>query len=280
MTLIDRVNLFISLFVDTLHNIGRWRAWLVLLVYFAVNLLVLYVHRDFLSPMFYSLVNLWAHILDSTRAPYFSHYPQHFILLGDYYAWSKLIVGVLAEGIILGYVARSFGEVYLGSPKEPWQPKHKLSSRYLQFLIVWVVFNGLTVAAGMIVPDVFSPLIDGPRRALAFSFFIMPALFTILFAVFMFAIPMVAVRDMNAFQALGKSVLMFLRRPFTCFFLSVTILIVPLFLSALTAQPGVIIDKFRPELLYWLLVAGLVTEVAANFFWMGATVRYLAQPDE
>ena len=74
--------------------------------------------------------------------------------------------------------------------------------------------------------------------------------------------------------------LLFVRRPFVCFFLATLVLALPVFIAALSSQTSDIVDKFRPELVYWLVLFGLLAEVPANFFWMGAAIRFLAEPEE
>jgi hypothetical protein len=36
-----------------------------------------------------------------------------------------------------------------------------------------------------------------------------------------------------------------------------------------------IVEKFKPELVYWLLLAGLAADVLFYFFWIGTAVRLL-----
>ena len=38
-----------------------------------------------------------------------------------------------------------------------------------------------------------------------------------------------------------------------------------------------IVQKFQPELVAYLLLAGLVAEMIAYFFWMGVGTRYLVE---
>jgi hypothetical protein len=41
-----------------------------------------------------------------------------------------------------------------------------------------------------------------------------------------------------------------------------------------------IIEKFRPELVYWVLLAGLAVNALASFLWMGTAVRFLIDEEE
>ena len=50
--------------------------------------------------------------------------------------------------------------------------------------------------------------------------------------------------------------------------------------SAAAGRPVTIIEKFRPELVYWVLLAGLGFNLIASFFWMGTAVRFLIEEEE
>jgi len=47
----------------------------------------------------------------------------------------------------------------------------------------------------------------------------------------------------------------------TCFFLSLDILVVPISISIIASRLAEIEEKFKPELVYWLLLAGLAADV-------------------
>jgi hypothetical protein len=53
----------------------------------------------------------------------------------------------------------------------------------------------------------------------------------------------------------------------------------PYLLSRIAGRSEQIVWNFRPELVYWVMLAGLVVELVANFFWMGTAVRFLLEHD-
>ena len=105
MSILDSINRFITLFLDTIKQFGRFRAWAILLGYFLINWLILYAHYDFTSPLFYTLVTTWTNLIDAGNADAFTHYPAQFYHLSDFYGWAKFGVGVVFEGLVLGAVA-------------------------------------------------------------------------------------------------------------------------------------------------------------------------------
>ena len=146
-------------------------------------------------------------------------------------------------------------------------------------MLAWLVINLLTIGIGTILPDILAPFLDGPRRMAAFNFVVMPGAYVFILALFFVAIPSIAVKGDNVFRGLLRALKIFIRYPITCLFLSAFILAGPIFISILSSYAWDIIERFRPELVYWILVAGLGSELLANFFWMGTSVRLLAEPE-
>lgn len=278
MSLIERINHYFLLILDTLKLAGLGRAWLILLAYFLVNWMLLYAHFDFMSPLFYGAVKLWTSTVNPGLAQVFTHYPQHFALMDYYFGWSKIIVGLLLEGLVLGLVARSFTRRVFrrgrgGESRSIW-------SLWFHLVIVWAVLNGLWFLLGSVVPSLAQPLLTSTKRILAFSFVALPGLFMVVFAVLYAALPAVVVYGDNALKAILRSIRLFLSRPFTSFFLAAAVLVVPSVLAALVSRPEEIINRFRPELIYYLLLAGLIVEVPAYFLWMGTAVHFLRDTED
>jgi len=278
MNLLDKFNQFLLLFLETIRQFGRWRIWGVLFLYLVLHWLILYGHYQYVKTPFYGWLSPWIDLVGGDRSVAFSHYPQQFYYLGRFAGWAKLVVSLLVEGAILGFVAALFWRSFTGELVEG--PRRSGVTRWINLVLAWAVLNGLMMAAGQLLPAIAGPWLTGPRRVLAFSYVVMPFFFTLIFAVMYFAIPRVAIMGENVLVAIGRSMAVFFRRPLTVFFAAFLVLVVPVLLNAVTSRPAGIIDGFRPELIYWLLAASLVIEMIANFFWMGTAVRFLIEPEE
>ena len=276
MNILDRINFFIQLFLDALRQLFSGRIWAPLVLYAALQWLVLYAHYQFNDPNLFGVMSFWTDFVRADYATAFTHYPQHFVLLGYYYGWAKMLIGLPLEGLILGLVARRFYFRYTGE----W-PQNRLSfGTWINLILIWVVMTALLTAAGQFLPTALSSLIDSPRRMLAFAFVVVPALYSFIVALFYLAIPMLAIGRMNFLTAISRSLKGFIRRPIMFFSLAGVSLAGPLLVGALTSQPSKIVDGFKPELVYWLIAASLVLEAIAYFFWMGTAVRYLDRTGE
>jgi len=274
VNLLDSINQFLRLLFGTFRQLGRGRIWLPLVAYFAIQWLVLYAHYDYLRPPFYELISRWSSLFGADMATAFSHYPQHFLLLGQFSGWAKLGIGLILEGVVLGMVAGMFHRRFTDS-----QSDRSAWSAWFDLVLIWVVINGLMLVATIYLPGWLGSLIDSPRRMLALNLGLQPFIFTLVLALFFTAIPMVMVKGSGGLKALVESVRLFVRRPFTFLGLAGTVLVVPILLGFIVSRPTNIVDSFKPELIYWLLTVVLVAEMLAYFLWMGTAVRFLSEED-
>ncbi len=280
MPMLKHLNAFITLLVDTIKQMGRGKIWLILALYLGLGWILLFVHYKAVSPGFYGLVSVWTRLFGEDASTRFFHYPGHFYYLSYFFGWAKLIVGVLLEGLFLGTAALMFRNAFADSPG-PLGASFRAQVKVWGHLVaVSVIFNGIITLAGLFLPIAAAPWIEGyARRTAAFEFAFMPLVFTVLLSLFYFAIPVVAIHGQSWRQGILRSLKIFLRRPMTCFFLSGLVLFVPVLLAALADRSDIIISKFRPELVFWLLMAGLFAELLANFFWMGTAARFLIEDE-
>ncbi len=275
------INLFIGLLVDTLKQFGRAKIWLILFLYFLVNWLVLYAHYDFVSPFFYTLISFWTGFVDSERAVGFTHYPTQFLLMPYFFGWAKLLIGAIIEGAFLGAAALVFANRFLHLDEEERPPVFSVLTRWIHLVIAWVILNGLMLVANDQLQSFFRPFVSGsPRRELALEFLVLPVVYVCILSLLFFAIPSIVVFRENVFKAIKRSLVICIERPIAVILCSALVLVVPVLLSAASGRPAVIVEKFRPELVYWILWIGLVADMVVNFFWMGMATRYLAEEEQ
>lgn len=280
MSFIKDLNNFASILLDVLKNLGRGKAWLSLLVYMSILAAALVAHFQHLSPLFYGPIHFLTSLISSDLSERFYHYPSHFLYLPWFYGWAKLVLSVLLEGLFLGTAALAFWYGYRRNQSNDGLFKTALR-RWPHFIAVSIIFNGLITGVSYLLPQLFhSMLISSPRRQLAFEFAVLPAIYCVLLALFFIAIPAVAVRSESFLKAIKRSFSLALHRPFSLLILSLLILVVPLLLSAAANRPEIIIEKFRPDLVFWILLIGLVAEMVANYLWMAAAVRFLADDQD
>ena len=280
MSLLSGINHFIGLFLDSLRSLGRGRIWFLLLLNLLINLLVLYSHYDFQSPIFYGVINWWTNLFDSGRAIGFTHYPGHLLLLPYFNGWAKFFVSMAVEGAILGGVAVAFFRTFVDVGKRERQSVAGALWLWVQLILAWLLVNGLILLVNTQLPDLVTDFLQGsPRRQDVFDLLVLPSIYVVILALFYFAIPFAAIYRTNIIKAAGNSIRIFFQRPITCLALAAFMLAVPVIIGATVGQQELIVDKFKPELIYWLLLVGLVVDVFVNFFWMGTAARVLAEEE-
>lgn len=278
MRIVAGINRLVLIIMDTLRQLFTWRIWVVLVGYYALQWLVLYAHYQFMSPAFGWLSSITLSFQDPQRAVAFSHYPAHLILLPGVFGWAKLGLGVLLEGLVLGIVATEFSRKFAGPGRTPGG---SIINIWLNLAVVWIVINALAVALGEFVPSMLASKLYSPKRIAAFTFVLMPALFTICTALFFYAIPIVVTTRKNAFVALGQAAGYCFRNPFTTLVLTVLVVTGPVLIAAITgAYATTIVEKFRPELIYWLMVVGIAVEMISAFFWIGFATRLVTDSSD
>ncbi len=273
MRFIAGVNRLLSIVADTFRQLFTWRIWGVLALYYFVQWLVLLAHYQFTSPVFGWLASITLSFQQTDRAVAFTHYPAHLILLPGIFGWAKFALGFLAEGLVFGFVAMEFRKRF--SREEP--QTRSVFSMWIHLLIIWAVINGLALALGEFVPSLLASKLYSQKRIAAFAFVLMPALFTIVSALFFYSFAVIVSSKRSALSALGQALKLFGRNPITTLILTFMVIVVPVLLSAITgAYATTLVDKFRPELVYWLLVVGICVDMISAFFWMGFTARLVA----
>jgi hypothetical protein len=103
----------------------------------------------------------------------------------------------------------------------------------------------------------------------------MPGIYIFVVALFFYAIPYAAIYRASAFTSLFSSLKYFMKNPITSILLSVLILMVPVSISIIMNTPNIIVEKFYPELVYWILATGLFIDIFIFFFWMGTATSFL-----
>lgn len=277
MNTLERINRFLGLFLGTFRNLFSGKIWLMLFIYLFANWFILFAHHNFSSPFFFNIISIWGKIFGAEQFKVFTHYPGHFLLLGVYFGWAKFIFGLIFEGLLLGFIAREFYRRYDHSKSNF---KNTLKQSWLSLVVGWLIVNGLLLIISIGLPEFLQDYLwSSPRRQMIFDYLIMPSIFTFIFALFYFVLPGIAIYGWSVPKSISVSVRYFLSNPLTCLFLAGTVLSGPILISFVNNHPEIIVDKFKPELVYLLLIVSLVVDVFANFFWMGTSVKFLSDEE-
>lgn len=276
------VNRFLSLYIGAFKLIFRARAWAALLAYALVCWLLLYMLYDLSVPAFHAFATWWVAVLDkifgTDDAFLFFRFPDHLMLLADKFGWAKTVVGLFLESLVLGATARTMALMIRG--RSAAGDSKPLLSLWVHLGLAWLIVNLLTITLGNLIPDLLPFLTRSTKRLLFLQVIVLPGCFTAIFSLFVFVVPSIGVFNDSIRAAISRSLRIFISHPLTCFAMAGSILALPMLFSILSGYDALLMDRFRPELIYWILVAGLFAELVANFFWMAVAVRFLLTQDE
>jgi hypothetical protein len=280
MPLVVGLNRYISLLLTPFSCLRVWRIWQILGLYFLIVVGVLMAHLNFDTPIFHGIISLWTGLFGEEQSIGFSHYPGHFILLPYFFGWARFYLGVVAEGLVFGGLAVLLYDRMTSTRSNEQIPVRSMFSLWLPLSMGWLLIYGLWLLISLALPELLDEWLRySPRRQAAFQFGLLPLLFVVVMSVMYFVIPAIAIYRESVWSAVKRSVRLFMRTPFTFFFLSFTFAVVPLVISVLQGKAGTIVQKFNPELVVWLTLAGIVADFALMFMWVCSAVRLLVEDE-
>lgn len=278
--MLKSLNQLIALYLNTFKLFGRIKAWAFLLLIVLAYWILLYSHNNFTDPIFYGFISWWTNFWDAQYAGGFTHYPGHFILLSYYFSSAKLFLGFFLEGGLLGATAVVFYKYIYSDIENKNYTFQQNFKNWMNLIVGWAILNAILYAGYKFLPEIFSSFLwSSPRRQMLFNFAVIPFFNILVFALFFYTIPYIAIYRANVLVALKKSVSLFLKRPIFNFILSLTILFVPITISILMMDPSNLVDKFKPEIIYIGLTISLIADLFVNFFWIGTAVNYLSDQE-
>jgi hypothetical protein len=275
---VDSLNRFIALFAETLGQFRHGRIWLILLVYVALQGVVLLAHKYFFADWCAWFMQPWLALFPEALAEGFTHFPDHYLLLPTFFGWAKLVIGLAFEGLVLGGLALILYDGFIGGDKEERLSLRLLLPSWLTLSLAWFILNGLMLVVGTYLPSWMASTIESSaRRQFVFYFGLLPGIYVLILVPLYYVIPAVAIWGETLAQALRRSVFVCLDRPITTLSLAVAMLLGPVIMSVVEMRVDVLVDKFSPETVFWLMAGELIIQSLISVFWMGTAVRVLVE---
>ena len=278
MSFVLKLNWLLHSYGGPLRNIFRLKLWKPFLIYGALQLLFLLMLRWYVYPALYTVLSPLVSLLGSGRELYLSHYPGLYLLMPEVFQWGKLLIGIIFEGLFAGMTAILFYKLYVSSRGSRFQPSDAVS-RWFSLAALWLIITAVLLIINWTLPALFKSILAGsPRRAALFE--ILLRLFTVfIYGIFIYAVPALMIFRKSIWGALRLSIGYFLKFPIFSFFLALLPYLLSLPVSYATTGVDTIVDKFSPELVFYILLAGIFIDMLINFLTTGAVVRFLADQE-
>ncbi len=279
MNFIEKLNRFVGLYLTAFGTTIKGGAWLPFLIYTGLQMSALIFVVNYTNPFIYPLLSPLIVLIAGENASLFDHYPTLYLLLPFVYQWFKIAIGIIFEGLAAGLTI-----VLILRILAPTQHAGlKLAAAYKkwpQLLLVWTIITAILWSIDTYLPPIFAEqLADAPRRQMAFN--IILRLLTVgIYSILMYAIPALIVRNAGFLKSFRISIKLFIKYPIFSFFLAFIPILMTLPASYGAANADIIVQKFSPELVFYIIFAGLFVEFIANYLLMATLVKFMVDETE
>ncbi len=274
MGFIDKINRFIGLYVDTFKALKRPGILLPFLIYACFQVILLQLLVNYTNPGLYPVLSPVINLIREGGGDYFAHYPGLYTMLPLVFQYGKFALGLLFEGLMIGLTVLLFLRIF----KSDRTSDFNLSTAFKNWprlFVVWGVIAGILMIFNLYFPGFFIEYLRGsPRRLMLFDLAVRLATVGI-YSVFLYAVPSIIVYRQGIIRSFQSSLVLFLRYPLFSFFLAFVPFMLSLPISYAAANSNLIVNKFSPELVHYLLLGGVVADLVINFFLAGTIAKFL-----
>jgi hypothetical protein len=277
--LVDNFNRLVGLYVSVLKAVPRIKIWVPFMVYALLQAALLVLCVSYVNPLIYPILSPLVGLLGDKTAAAFGHYPGLYLFLPTVFQWAKLVLGLIFEGLAAGMTAVLFLWFFQLPRKSTLRLTYAVS-KWPHLLLTWVAITALLFAVNWLLPYAFSESLRGSPRLL-FAFGIALRILTVfLYSIFVYAVPSVIVHKTTFVGALGRSIRLFMSHPVFSFFLVLIPYLLSVPTSFLANRSDVIISRFSPELVFYILLVAVIADLIINFAITGAAVGFLLEEAE
>ncbi|MFH2035887.1 MAG: hypothetical protein ABIJ45_05735 [Candidatus Zixiibacteriota bacterium] len=272
---IEGLNRLMGVYISAAKTIWRISVWGPFFILFLMQLLLLACLNNYVNPHLYPLLYPLVSLLGDSRVDIMAHYPGLYLVLPSVFQYGKLALGILFEGLITGITVIAFLKIFAGSKYSGLNIKSAIR-QWHNLLLCWVVISAVLYALNSLIPPFFTEQMYGsPRRQMLFDLG-MGLMTTIFYALFIYSLPIIIISGRNFIAAIIKSLSYFRKYPIFSFFIALIAYLITLPASFLSARSETIVDKFTPEMVFYVLAFGLVLDLLINILLTGALTKFLS----
>ncbi len=279
MDFIHKLNRLIGLYASAIKSIFKAKIWPPFFLYAVLQFGVLTMCASYVHPHIYPILSPLVAFLGATRAELFGHYPGLYLLLPLVYQWGKLALGIIFEGLVTGLTVVLFADYFGRHLSSRWRLSEAFRA-WPQLFIGWLMITGILFIINWYLPEIASGMIrHSPRRA-ALVDFVLKLVTVGIYSVFIYALPTLIILRQNLFRAFATSFGYFFKYPLFSFFLALIPYLLSLPVSYLAQNSEVIVTRFTPELIYYILLIGIIIDMFINYVLTGAVTKFLIEEQE
>lgn len=268
----EKLNFLISTYIGTIKAMISFRLWtpyfLFALLSVALALLLTNPYLPVIGPILAAI----AKFLTGSEAVW--HYPDLYALLPQTHGWLTLILSVVLEALLIAAGFIMFSGHYKNAKIGFGAALGTARSKYFQIVAIWLFYSLVFLLLLIFLPKLFDPLIGGsPRRTMVFNFGVR-LLGSGILAMFMYVLPYILLDGEKLLGAVGRSVRTFGRNFISSYVLAVVPYLMVLPFSATLFDPALVVRRFSPELVLYLLIAQIAANMVASFVFASSVLRF------
>jgi len=280
MTVLNKINNFIAVFIDGLKSLFYIRLWTPFFLFAVISAFVAYM-------LLHPYNSLWSGLITSIGQSKlfggheaFLHYPTHMLLVSSVFGRVNNVISIIFESILTASAFIIFVGFFEGQKIKFGFALKQALKKYHLLILTSIIIYALFILMNELIPPIFLEMFKGsPRRILLFavvySFFIFAVL-----APFIYVMPYIIIKDEGIISAFKKSFKTFFKNSFTSYFLVFVTQILVLPFSLALNFGSIVADRFSPDMLGWLLYGQIGAYFIASIIFTAMMTRIFVEYHE
>lgn len=271
MDIVQQFNALIWSWAETLRALRRHVGVRPLLIYAAVQLVVLVMLALFAYPPFVSFV---MPLIRWRLGEAAMHYPGSFLALRAIFGQVDMVLTVVLGGFVTGAAVWLFSVYYGGGEDPPATGFRVAAKRYVPLLVIALVGLAIAQIVTRVPMTLWGYLAD--ERPMRFRLLRMMTIGAVMVvqALLVYAIPYVILGGRRVWSALGASLSLATRNPITTFLIVAVPAALELIPAWLSRNSSVIMYRFAPESMVMILAVWIVAIFFVTYLMVGAATRF------
>ncbi len=271
MDIVQQFNALIWSWAETLRALRRRVGVRPLLVYAAVQLVVLVMLALFAYPPFVSFV---MPLIRWRLGESAMHYPGSFLALRAIFGQVDMVLTVVLGGFVTGAAVWLFS-VYHGGGEDPPATGFRVAAKsYIPILVIALIGLAIAQIVTRVPMTLWGYLAD--ERPMRFRLLRMATIGMVMVvqSLLVYAIPYVILGGRRVWSALGASLSLAARNPVTTFLIVAVPAAIELLPAWLSRNSTVIMYRFAPEGMVMILAAWIAAIFFVTYLMVGAATRF------
>ncbi len=280
MSMILKLNNFISAFIDGLKSLFFIRLWKPFFIFALLSAVAAIVVLNPFSSVWSGLIVPLGKSKLFGGGEAFVHYPSHLLIAPSVYGRISLLLSVVFDSLLSASAFVIFAGFFAGEKMKFMAAVKKAFSRYHWLILASVFIYAILLLVAWLVPQFFEEFLKGsPRRIFVFNIAFKIFQFFVL-APFIYIVPYIILRDENFLVAVGKSLKTWVKNFFTSFFLVAVPLSLTLPLALGENYVLWLSERFGPGIISLLLFAEIFVFMIASFLFTAMLTRIFTEYHE